>query len=497
MKKTLALLPNNLGDVIMTLPVLEALKKKYPEQKLSFFVEEGYEGGLINFKYCDNIIPFKRKAIRDLMKSDAWESGVEALKLFVEKLKVEEFDLIINLSQIGYISCFVSLLKSNNIIGQKFLVQGNHCIEDNWSTYLYAIPFGRHFNSLHVTDIYKRIAGVSDTPSNAGIFIKDDEKRKIEEYITSRRKNSDSPIIVFQPGAAYDSKRWPVENFILLGKKLIDDGFTIFITGDSAERNLAERLQYELGENCIATSGELSFRESIVLLSFSEFCVTSDTAIMHVAASLSKKVFALFGPTNPVETGPYSAGNIIFAGRCNNRPCFCIECKTKLCMRTISPLTVYSYIINKPDSNPSCDIYRTSFEGGLYCLLTVVEHGSSYYSKTGSMITRRSLGEDVSININSAEYEEICEKSKDFIKSVLKMKDYLYSYITSNSREYIQLFESAKMNLNVAGGINEFWTAMLNIRLNSVPVLNPLSAVRESINICENITSQIETALSR
>lgn len=491
------MLPNNLGDVIMTLPVLEALKKRYPENILSFFVEEGYEGGLINFKYCDNIIPFKRKIIRDLMKSDAWESGVENLKRFVEKLKVEEFDLLINLSQIGYISCFISLLKLNNIIGQRFLPQGNHCIKDNWAAYLYAIPFGRSFNSLHVTDIYKRIAGISEASSNEGIFIEDDEKRKIEQYIASRRKNNDSPIAVFQPGAAYDSKRWPVENFILLGKMLIDDGFTIVITGDAAERNLAERLQSELGENCVATSGELSFRESIVLVSLSEFCVTSDTAIMHAAASLSKKVFALFGPTNPVETGPYSAGNIIFSGRCNNRPCFCIECKSKLCMRTISPLTVYSYIINKPDLNSSCDVYRTVFEDGLYRLLTVVEHGYPYYSTIGSMITRRSLGENISIDIHSAEYAEICEKSTDFITSVMKMKEHLYSYITSNSREYIQLFESAKMNLNGAGGINEFWTAMLNIKLNSVPLLNPLSAVRESIIICESIINQIETALSR
>lgn len=481
----------------MTLPVLEALKKKYNDHLISFFVEDGFEGGLINYKFCDEIIRFKRKEIRDLIKSDSWVNGIEILRELVQKLKDENFERIINLSQIGYVSHFVSLLKGKNLVGQNFLPQGNHSIRDSWSAYLYAIPFGRHYNSFHVTDIYKRIADVSNIPFNTGINIEDKEKEHIGRYIESKRKNTGSPIAIFQPGAAYDSKRWPVEHFISLGKSIIEDGYTIFITGDTAERNLAEGIKNELGENCVIASGELSFRESIVLISFSEICVTSDTAVMHAAASLSKKVFALFGPTNPVETGPYASGNFIFSGRCNKRPCFCIACKSKMCMKSISPQTIYSYIKETPDANPSCDIYQTTFQNGVYNLLTIFEKGQPYYSKTGAAITRKSLEVDTSVDTLSEEYREFFESSTCFVRSVMKMKEHLYSYIASNSSAEIQQFESVKKSLEASGGINEFWNAILNIRLNSVPLLNPLNAIRESIIACDSTIAQIETALSK
>ncbi len=481
----------------MTLPVLEAVKKKFNDHLVSFFVEDGFESGLINYKFCDDIIRFKRKEVRDLIRSDSWENGIELLRELVKRLKDENFEQVINLSQTGYVSHFVSLLKGKKLFGQNFLPQGNHCIRDSWSVYLYAIPFGRNYNSFHVTDIYKRIAEVPNIPFNAGITIKEEEKEQIRRYIELKRTNSDSPIAIFQPGAAYDSKRWPVEHFIALGRRIIEDGYTIFVTGDTAERNLAERLKYELGENCVVTSGELSFRENIVLISFSEICITCDTAVMHAAASLSKRVFALFGPTNPVETGPYASGNLIFSGRCTKRPCFCIECKSKLCMKSISPQTVYSYIKETPDVNPSCDIYQTKFQNGVYGLSTIVEKGRSYYSRTGAMITRKSLEADTSVDMLSEEYKELYESSTCFIRSVQKMKEHLYSYIAGNSSAEIQQFESVKKKLRASGGINEFWNAILNIRLNSVPLLNPFDGLRDSIIACDNTIAQIETALSK
>jgi len=497
MKKILVLLPNNLGDVIMTLPVLEALKKKYKDHLISFFVEDGFDGGLINYKYCDEIIRFKRKEIRNLVRTEAWENGIELLRELLRTLKEEKFEQVINLSQIGYVSHFVSLLKGKNLLGQNYLPQGNYCIRDSWSVYLYAIPFGRYYNSFHVTDIYKRIADVSNFPFNTGITITNEEKEKIGRYIESKRKHHDSPIVIFQPGAAYDSKRWPVEHFISLGKRIIEDGYTIFVTGDASERNLAERLKCELGENCIATSGNLSFRECIALISFSEFCVTSDTAVMHAAASLSKRVFALFGPTSPVETGPYSSGNLIFSGRCSKRPCFCIECKSKICMKSISPQTVYSYIKGTPDDNPCCDIYQTTLKNGIYSLLTIIEKGQSYYSRTGAIMTRKSLEAHTVIDTLSEEYRELYEISTSFINAVEKMRKHLYSYIAENSIEEIKMFEAVKKALKDSGGINEFWNAILNIRLNSVPLLNPLTAIRESILACDNTIAQIKTALSK
>ena len=129
--------------------------------------------------------------------------------------------------------------------------------------------------------------------------------------------------------------------------------------------------------------------------------------------------------------------------------------------------------------------------------MTINENGDPYYSRTGAMITRKSLEADTSVDTLSEEYRELYENSVFFIRSVMKMKEHLYSYIAGNSSTEIQQFESVKKSLQASGGINEFWNAILNIRLNSVPLLNPLNAIRESIIACDSTIAQIETALSK
>lgn len=496
MKKILVLLPNNLGDVIMALPVVEGLKIKYPESVLSFFVEEGFEGGLLNSKFCENIIAFNRKNIRTLCKSENWVAGVNQLHDFIKILREEEFDLVLNLCQIQYVSHIAALVNGKKVMGQKFLPEGNYCITGNWSTYLYTIPYARNFNALHATDVYKRIAGVADVTQYSGIRILSHEFEKIKSYINSKLPGKNNPIAVFHPGAAYDSKRWPVENFVTLGREIIKSGFDILITGAESEKNIAEGIQAQLGERCIVTSGELTFRESMVLLSFSEFCVTSDTAMMHAASSLNKKVYALFGPTNPVETGPYSAGNIVFAGRCNQRPCFCFQCKTKICMRSISPQTVYSFIYGRPEKDASCDVFRTTFQEGVYALIPIIQKGVPYYSDTGAVVTQKALENSVVVNKDSIEFKEIFEESKHTVAIIKEMQKHLELFLNTGVAECIQNFEKTKKLLSSNNGIGKFWTAFLNIQLNSVPLIDPIYGIKENIRICEDMANRIEEIIS-
>ena len=106
-----------------------------------------------------------------------------------------------------------------------------------------------------------------------------------------------------QPGAAWPSKRWPAESFIELGRMLIADGYGILVTGARAEREIAARIAGELGGQCRSTAGELTFRESIVLLTVATTVVTGDTAIMHAAAAVGTKVVYEIGNLSFLKAG--------------------------------------------------------------------------------------------------------------------------------------------------------------------------------------------------
>ena len=78
MARYLVILPNNLGDVIMVLPVLEALKRDN-EAHVTFFVEEGFEGGVVNSTFYDELFLFSRKEIKHQLRSQEWRSGIKQL----------------------------------------------------------------------------------------------------------------------------------------------------------------------------------------------------------------------------------------------------------------------------------------------------------------------------------------------------------------------------------------------------------------------------------
>ena len=196
--------------------------------------------------------------------------------------------------------------------------------------------------------------------------------------------------MLFQAGAAFASKRWPVENFIKLGSRLVSDGWQIVITGAPSEKDCAMGIQQGIGQNCIVAAGETTFRQSLAICSLAAGCVTGDTAQMHAAAGFNVLTYAIFGPTNPVETGPYGNGHFVFSAHCPSRPCFKTECKTGICMRSVLPETIYACIKdNNPGDSPRCDIYKTVVEKNSdYRLIALSKNAWSFFNPVDAYLTR-------------------------------------------------------------------------------------------------------------
>lgn len=493
MRRILILLPNNLGDVIMTLPVLDGLKKKYPQSHCTFFVEDGFEAGLVNFTSCDFIYKFPRKMLRDLAKGEMWKNGLSQLKHIVKDLKKHKFDSVINLSQHPYLAFITALLNVTDTKGGIMLKEGNLALNDSWSQYLYCIPFGRIYNRLHATDIYKKIAGL-DYRSNSFITLSKDEEENARSFLKSKGISEGTQLVVFQPGASYSAKRWPVDNFISLGKMLINDGYHLLITGAPSEKDIGTGIFNQLSSNCTLLSGETTFRETIAITSLCKFCITGDTALMHAAAALHKQVFAIFGSTNPVETGPYGNGHIIFTGRCTNRPCFCTECKSKLCMKSISPYDIYKAIQGELSENThyNCDVFTTNIsEDGLYNIQQSGKTKLHYYNETASLAALRAFDSTVILSETSEDYEAVKEQSRKFISIVKLMEDELTQYLHENNNGAISKFENYKNELIKIKGIADFWSALLNIRLNSIPLIDFTKGISQSRNACTETYNQI------
>ncbi|HEX2957754.1 MAG TPA: glycosyltransferase family 9 protein [Chitinispirillaceae bacterium] len=496
MTDTLVILPNNLGDVIMALPVIESLKNSDPISSITFFVEDGFEDGVINHPSIDHLFLFPRKQIKQMLNSPQWQDGITILKKYIDDLNNTRFDRIVNLCQHSYTAALVSQLFVPALQGRHFLPQGYHAIKDVWSRYLYSIPYSRQCNMLHAVDVYKYIAGVAGVPGPGTIALTSEEAERSMQLLHSEGMPAGAQKVLIHPGAAYQSKMWPIEHYITLTQKLIDQGYWVIITGSPDERDIAETIKQNAGEKCICAAGKLSFRESVSLVSLTKFCITADTAMMHAAAAVGIRVYALFGPTNPVETGPYGKNHIVFAGRCPSRPCFCFECKNKMCMKSISPETVFNYITTGACANATCDIYITTIKkDSTFGIIPLYENGPSYYYKPYAEMTRKLLDHTYELTSTNDEINSVKFDINEFSISLQSIEIQLSSFIENSNHSHIQQYEKLRVELEKVNKLSCFLTAFLNTGLNSIPLLNLRAGVQKSLQICQELRLKIQDTL--
>jgi heptosyltransferase-1 len=495
MQRITVILPNNLGDVIMALPVLDGLKSAHTAARITFVVEEGYEGGLLNSPFCDRIVSIQRKSIKQSSFTGQWNTGIALLRALLEECGIDGEDTVINLSQHSYVSYLATLFGAPVTLGRRFLREGNHALSDRWSQYLYTIPFARNYNHLHATDVYCRIAGVKSGRERDFITITPQERDFCRTYLVERNFPTDRPVAVLQPGAAWPAKRWPAGSFITLGKLLIADGYEIIITGAPSERDTADYIAGELGAHCLATAGVLTFRETIALLTFVNVVVSGDTAIMHAAAALGTRVVAIFGPTSPVETGPYGSGHTVLCGTCPLRPCFKTECADCRCMASVAPETVYGCINNIMAGNAGCDILTTAFSDGDYGLIPDGRGSQPYYDPGGAALTRTAF-EPAYPNFSAEATAPEVVQSRRFIQQCVLMEQALTACRAGGGGALLGRFEQVRNEAAQGEGITAFWTALLNIRLNSIALLNPVAGIDDSISACRTTRLQIAGVLT-
>jgi ADP-heptose:LPS heptosyltransferase len=483
----LVILPSNLGDVIMATPVLEGLKRKHKTAHVVFFAEEGFEAGVVFNPFCDRVVRFPRKKIRELLCDTAWRAGRERIGALAREIADERFDVIINLSQPDYTSFLVSLFGAKNVVGRQYLREGNHCVNDTWSQYLYAIPFSRQCNNLHATDVYRRIAGVKSHDGGYTMVVSGEEMTWARRFLESRGIASGEKLAIFQPGAAFLYKCWPPEHFVELGRLLIADGWRICVTGAPAEKHIAGAIASLIGPHAVCAAEETTFRQSAALTSLAVACVTGDTALMHASAALKVPTYALFGSTNPVETGPFGQGHFVFSGMCPQMPCFKTQCDTLECMKSILPRDVYT-CIKSGDSPASCtcNVYKTSCRPNSdYSLVACKENNHRYFREGDACLVRSIFADRWNCLPGArADFAAAVAEAGAWLETVSDMCNALIRFESSHDRKFIRKFEELKQSLSRFNGLGAFCSAVLNIRLNSVPVLSPVQAIRQSIDVC-------------
>ena len=175
----------------------------------------------------------------------------------------------------------------------------------------------------------------------------DEEKTKVRKWLEARRQKPNARLVAMCPGCKRKANDWGVENFIEIGRRLLAEGdFEIVIVGGKAEKPLAEKMIAACGEGIDAT-GEFSANESGALFSNCEFMIGNDTGTTHLAAAAGIPCFAVYHfRDNPGHWFPLGRGHVLIQHETECAGCHLWECPKpdRPCMTEIKVDDVWSLL---------------------------------------------------------------------------------------------------------------------------------------------------------
>ena len=147
-------------------------------------------------------------------------------------------------------------------------------------------------------------------------------------------------LLVMAPGAAYGAaKRWSSKNFNQVADTFIKAGGIVAVVGSKSERLIGDEVIANLPENkAFNLAGETDFSDLYNMLRNARACVANDSGIMHLAAALGVPGVAVFGPTDYRATGPVSDKWLIVFEKEPCAPCFKRVCPSgsRRCMEKLT-----------------------------------------------------------------------------------------------------------------------------------------------------------------
>lgn len=126
-----------------------------------------------------------------------------------------------------------------------------------------------------------------------------------EVWLTHPGPSSRPRAAVVHVGAFYGSRRWPAERFAEVARRLTDDGFDVVLTGGDAERDRALDIARRAGlDDSHALAGRLDLRQFAAVVADARLVVTVDTGAAHLASAFGIPSVVIFGPAPVEEWGP-------------------------------------------------------------------------------------------------------------------------------------------------------------------------------------------------
>jgi heptosyltransferase-2 len=323
--------PNWLGDVVMALPAIADVRRRFPGARLTVAARRSVDDVF-------GLVPFV-DATCTLESSGRWW---QRSRSHADVARVRE------------VGAELAILLPNSFASAWLVRQAG--IPERWGyaadlrqpLLTRAVP--RPAGSMHQGAYYQHLTrelGIDSGPLEPALTVPPSVTDAARRFLIGRGWQPSHPFVVFAPGAAYGTaKRWPPASVAQVASTLVRErGAMCVLVGSRADRETTAQIRAAVPEDVAAhvldVSGDTTLQMLAGVMAGAAACVSNDSGAMHVAAAIGTPLVAVFGSTNEYETAPltregHRAAVLTHPVWC--RPCMLRECPIDhRCMTRVTP----------------------------------------------------------------------------------------------------------------------------------------------------------------
>lgn len=315
---------DRLGDLVLSLPVVEALKACLPGARVDLYVSP-YAVPVANLqRNVSQVFP-------DLY------TGFHGLLPLTRFLRSQAYDLALHLFPVPRLALGAFLAGVPDRAGTVY----------RYFSPLYnrRVRLHRKKAGMHERDLNLKLLegiGVTVGRPTAGLEIPDRFRREVSDRLAARGIDvSGEAFVVLHPGSGDSSLNWPAEHFGALGREMRRRRIPVVLTGSDRDRSVVDRVRHCMEGDGTDLCGRLELPQLAALLSAASLVVSNSTGPLHLADALGTKVIGIYSPylsAAPHRWGPYGQPENVFVPGGEICPrCTRERCDRYNCLSTIRP----------------------------------------------------------------------------------------------------------------------------------------------------------------
>ncbi len=351
---------SSLGDVLHTLPAGQLLRSAFPDAHLGWAVERSHAGLLERQPWLGERL--------------IWERGQRYGGIpFVRSLRAGRWDVAIDFQGLLRSALVARLSGARQVFGH---VPAKECAHWLYHRRIPLATMDRHAvdRSLDLAGaVIERLGAQSPSPTMAKshfpLFPSSADVEAVDGWLHERGFRPGERLVLLNPHCRKAANRWPTERFAAMAQRLLDvPGVNVAVVGGKIAGEVCDAIAAPLGDRVWRADGAFNLLASAELIRRADAFVTGDTGPMHIAAAVGTPIVALFGPANPLRTGPYTDQAQVIYKRLACSPCYARDCcplghAVPACLAEISvnevQAAVLAAIANRETAVP-LDSYRRS-----------------------------------------------------------------------------------------------------------------------------------------